>query len=241
VIKGPPALIANGNITNETIALGAVSGLNAIAATTLVATNHNASSFSSDSYSISVGTAAGTKLPVSMTLFSGPNVALPFDMTINANNNQYSPIFNSTVSPNVGDTYQFLVTFSDGSTQVLSSTVATVLNSFPQSLAMITTGAGTPTIPVLSWSAPASPPAALPYTYSVGLNGTNLVNENWNYSGHHDGGGIPSSTTSIPFNVDGSANPSSSLTLGDIYDWYVQIQDANGNTAQYMTTYTPSN
>jgi len=44
--------------------------------------------------------------------------------------NQYSPIFNNTVSPNVGDAYQFLVTFSDGSTQVLSSAVTTVLNSF---------------------------------------------------------------------------------------------------------------
>jgi uncharacterized protein (DUF2141 family) len=163
-IKGPPPLIVSGNVTNETIALGAVSGPNAVAATTLIATNHNASSFSSDSYNINVAIDSGTKLPVSMTLFSGPNVAVPLDISLSGNNNDYSPIFNNTVSPNVGDTYQFLVTFSDGSAQVLASTVTTVLNSFPQNLTMITNGTGTPTIPVLSWSAPASPPAALPYT-----------------------------------------------------------------------------
>jgi hypothetical protein len=238
---GPQPIIVNGNVANETVALGAASGPNTVAATTFVATSHNAFSFTSDSYSVNVGINDGTKLPVSMTVFSGPNIAVPYDMTVSANNNEYSPIFNNTVSPNVGDTYQFMVTFSDGSTQVLSSTVTTVLSSFPQNLTMITTGTGTPTIPVLSWSAPAATPAALPYTYQVGLYGSNLVNENWGYSGHHDGGGIPSTTTSVLFNVDGSANPSSSLILGDTYNWYVGIQDANGNTAQYTTTYMPSN
>jgi len=90
-VKGPPPLTVTGNVTNETIALGAASGPNTVAATTFVATSHNAFSFTSDSYSISVGVNDGTKLPVSMTVFSGPNVAVPYDMAVNTNNKPVQP------------------------------------------------------------------------------------------------------------------------------------------------------
>ena len=233
--NGPPPLVVGGDITNQTIALGAVSGANTVAATMFVTTSHNGFSFQSDNYSINLGIDFGTKLPISMTLFSGPNAAVPFDMTATPNSD-YQPIFNNSVSPNMGDTYQFLVTFSDGSTQVLSATVTAVLtsSSFPQNLTMITTGLGSPTVPVLSWSAPTTPPAFLPYVYEVSVNGGS-DNENWNYPNHSNG--IPSTTTSVQYNVDGSANPNSPLIVGQTYNWEVQVQDADGNSASYTTTY----
>jgi hypothetical protein len=171
-----------------------------------------------------------------MTLFSGNNVAVPFDMTAERNN-QYNPIFNNSVRPLSTDTYQFLVTYSDGTTQVMSNTGLTVLDTFATSLAM---NSGTPytnIVPLLTW-APPSPLPAFSYTYSVGLNNANGAQENWNYGGNNSNG-IPSSQLSVLFNTDGSANPNASLTPATLYNWWVTVQDDNGNSAQFQTTYTP--
>jgi hypothetical protein len=224
--NGPPSLAVNTSISGSNITLAAVS------AKTFVATNHQRSA-SPDTYGITLSTDVGTKRPVSMTLFSGNNVAVPFDMTAERNN-QYNPIFNNTVRPLSTDTYQFLVTFSDGTTQVMSNTGLTVLDSFAQTLAMntpVNSTSLTPlTVPMLNWSAPASPPAF--YNYSVGLNNINNAQENWNYNGGHNSNGIPSTLLNVMFNVDGSANPSPTLTTGTMYSWWVQVRDDNGNSAQ---------
>jgi hypothetical protein len=235
--NGPPSLAVNTSISGNNITLTAVS------AKTFVGTSHQR--FASppptpDSYSIGLSTYVGTKRPVSMTLLSGNNVAVPFDMTAERHN-QYNPIFNNTVRPLSTDTYQFLVTFSDGTTQVLSNTGLTVLDSFAQNLAMntpVNSTSLTPlTVPMLNWSAPASPPAF--YNYSVGLSNANNAQENWNYNGGNNSNGIPSTQLNVMFNVDGSANPSPSLTTGTMYNWWVQVRDDNGNQAQFQTTYIP--
>ena len=144
--------------------------LTAASAATFVTTNHSLSG-STNTYDINVGVNLEHKLPVSMTLFSGPNVAVPFDMDGGTNNNDFQPIFNNSVRPLVGDLYQFLVTYSDGTTQVLSNSVSTVLDSFAQNLQMNSPVAGSATVPVLNWQAPAAPPAF--YTYKVKLNSFN--------------------------------------------------------------------
>jgi hypothetical protein len=223
--NGPLPITVSATTSGNNIALTSA------AATTYVATNHTLSS-GVNTYNLNVGLNIGTKLPVSATLFSGKNVAVPFDIDSSSGNNSYSPVYNNSISPTVGDVYQFLITYSDGSTSVVSTTVSAVLTSFAQNLAMNSPVAGTTTVPVLNWAAPASPPSV--YNYRVGLSGNNV---NWDYKGSKDGNGLPSTTTHVTYNVDGRANPNSPLTSGT-YTWWVTVQDANSNTAQFQTTYT---
>src|SRR6267154_1313113 len=95
--NGPPSLAVNTSISCSNITLAAVS------AKTFVATNHQRSVSppsppGPDTYGITLSTDVGTKRPVSMTLFSGNNVAVPFDMTAERNNS-YNPIFDNSVRP----------------------------------------------------------------------------------------------------------------------------------------------
>jgi hypothetical protein len=226
---GPPPLTVSGNTTSNIVLSNAPMAVN-------VATNHQF--FSGDSYNLDLRENWGTKRPISVTLFSGPNVSVPFDMGADSNNDERTPNFPGSTIPVVGDTYQFQVTYSDGTTGIITSQVTAVLTSFAQSLAMNTAGPSySRTKPLLTWAAPASPPTS--YTYSVDLSNSGGVQENWYYSGGNNSNGIPSTQTSVVFNVDGFANPSSSLTTGTTYDWSVTVQDANANTAQFITTYIP--
>jgi hypothetical protein len=227
---GPPPLSVSGNITSNDITLtSAVSTID-------VTTGHQKfNGGGNDTYSLNFNLNWGTKRPVIMTLLSGPNVPVPWDMSVDTNNGGGLGLPNSTV-PLVGDTYQFQVTFSDGSTQTMPASVTVVLNSFAQSLAMQTTAPGSPTVPLLTWTAPASPPAS--YTYNVNLfNGNSTPQEFWSYYGNGTGNGIPSTQTSVLFDTDGSANPSSSLTVAGTYNWSVTVQDDTGNSAQFTTSY----
>jgi hypothetical protein len=162
-------------------------------------------------------------------------VLVPFDMDADSNNSEQTPNFLNGAIPLVGDTYQFQVTFSDGTTQNMSASVTALLSSFAQNLAMNTSSPHSGIVPLLTWAAPSSPPPF--YTYTVGLNNAKGAQENWYYSGGNNSNGIPSTQTSVVFDVDGSAFPSSSLTSGMTYDWWVTVRDANGNSAQFSTTY----
>ena len=234
--SNPPTVTVSGTTTGADVTLG-----NA-AAIISVPTSVQESSGQPNSYNISVQVDSGTKLPVSMTLFSGPNVAVPYDMNADQHSGSYTPVFNNSISPTVGDTYQFLVTYSDGTSSVLSAQVTAVLtSSFARNLVMQTTSPGSPTIPLLTWSAPSPIPSALPYSYEVGLNNVNPTSqESWFYSGgnNNNGNGIPSSQTSVLYNTDSSASPNSPLIVGGTYNWSVTVQDSNNNSVQYTTTYT---
>ena len=168
-----------------------------------------------------------------VTLFSGPNVPVPFDNGADEHQDVQTVNFPASAVPVVGDTYQFQVLFSDGSTQTLSASVTGVLtNSIPTSLVMNPSPSATD--PTLTWGAPATPPAS--YTYSVGVYDPH-GSLNWNYSGGNNSNGIPSTQLSVLYNVDGSSS-STTLAGATQYNWYVQVQDANRNTAQVTTTYT---
>ena len=229
--SNPPTLTVSGSTTgNITLASAPV--------IIAVPTSVFGSSGQPNSYALSVQVDYGTKLPVSMTLISGKNVAVPYDMNADSHNANYSPIFTNTVSPVAGDAYQFLVNYSDGTTQVVTATVSAVLSSFAQNLVMQTTSPGSPTVPLLTWSAPAVLPSALPYSYSVTLSNNNGTSQEfWNYYGSGSGNGIPSTQTNVLFNTDGSANPSGTLTVGGSYNWTVFVQDNNNNQCAYTTTY----
>jgi hypothetical protein len=231
----PPTIVVSGNTTGNIVLTNPVTTLS-------VTTNHQQTNGSSDTYNVNFGVSSGSKRPVAVTLFSGPNVAVPYDMVVDQNNNGgQSPAFLNGAIPLVGDTYHFQVTYSDGTSNPdMTASVTAVLTSFARTLAMQTTTPGSPTIPLLTWQAPASPPAS--YTYSVNLysvSGPNNVN--WNYSGGHNSNGISSGTTNVMFNTDNSATSNgssiSSLPTTTTYNWSVTVQDANGNSAQETTAY----
>jgi hypothetical protein len=225
-----PTITVSGNSTGNNLIL-----TNPLATIGIPTNTQQTNGSNTITYGINVEISSGSKLPISMTLFSGKNVAVPYDLNADQHNSNYSPIYINSVSPTVGDTYQFLVTFSDGTTQILTGTVNAVLTSFAQNPAMQTTAPGSPNIPLLTWQAPASPPAS--YTYSVRLNNApGSPQENWNYSGGQNSNGIPSTQLNVLFNTDGTANPSASLLTGT-YQWSVTVQDNNRNSAQFTTTY----
>jgi hypothetical protein len=230
----PPTItVTSSNLTNQNLTLTSYT------ATPAVNTFVQGSSGQPDSYSLNLQISNETKLPISMTLFSGKNVAVPYDMSADQHNSNESPLYNNSVSPSVGDNYQFLVTFSDGTTSIISAPITAVLSSsFAGNLAMNSPVSNTTTVPVLNWTAPTTAPTITPYTYNVSLNNQNGPQENWYYSGSNNGNGLPSTTTHVQFDTDGSANPSSSLTPGDTYNWSVTVIDNDNNSAQYSTTYT---
>jgi hypothetical protein len=230
----PPTISVSGTTT------GADNTLTNASAIVSVSTSVQEFPPNTNNYNISLQVATGTKLPISMTLLSGPNVSAPYDMNADQHSANYNPVFNSSVSPIVGDTYQFLVNFSDGSTETLSAQVTAVLSSsFARNLTMQTTAPGSPTVPLLTWTAPSPLPAASPYDYTVGLsNASGTSQTNWFYSGgnNNSGNGIPSSQTSVLYNTDGQASPNSPLSSGT-YNWSVTVQDNNNNSVTYTTTY----
>ncbi len=180
-----------------------------------------------NTYSLIPNIYDGTKHAVAVTLISGLNVAVPFDMGIDPSNSTWISL--NANRPTGGDTYMFKVTYSDGTTQTLSGSVTGVLDTFATSLSVTATPSAT--IPTFSWAAPATPPAF--YTYRLDLWG-NSDSTNWNYPNGDD---LPSTTLSALYNTDGGAS-SPSLTSGNAYTWRIQVRDAFGNSATRQTIYT---
>ena len=166
------------------------------------------------SYGLNLGALGGTRQLANVTLMSGPNMAVPLDIGYDPNSsNMYVSLGNGSIAPVAGQNYGFLVTFSDGSTQIITGSVSAVMgpNNVAQNLvASSASGADTPTF---SWSAPATLPVLTPFTYSVQNLGSNSLD-------------VPSSVTSVDLATLGKT-----LTTGTYY-WQVQVQDADGNTAE---------
>lgn len=218
-----PMITVSGNTTSNLT-------LSSASAIAMVSTD-NQFDGTNNYYNLSLRIVDGTKNAVAATLISGPNVAVPFDTGLGGSSNDINIGLN-TISPAVGDTYGFKVYFSDLTTQIISGSVTAVLSSFAQNLVAQTTAPYTITVPLFTWAAPATPPAY--YTYEVNLWGNN-DSTNWYYPQGND---LPSSTLSVPYNVDGRAS-SSSLTVGHSYTWQVSVRDANRNSATRQTNYTP--
>jgi uncharacterized protein (DUF2141 family) len=229
---GPPPITVSGNTSGNTLPLtSAVSTIN-------LTTNHQQFNGSNDSYNLNFNMSWGSKRPVAMTLLSGSNVPLPWDMPVDQNNGMNAGLPNGQV-PHVGDAYQFQVTFSDGTTQTIPESVTAVLNSFVTNMQIntpVNSSSGTPvTVPMFNWVTPASTPN--PYTYFINLNtASGSTNVNWNDYGGHNSNGIASGTTNVQFNADSSANVWA-LPTGQTYNWFVGVQDSQGNSSQEGTAY----
>jgi hypothetical protein len=219
----PTIVVTTANVTNANLDLTPEN----VPSTVQVSTNYQNSG---PTYSLSFQVNWGTKRPVALTLISGANTPVPFDMSVDENNSAQSPTFPNGVLPVVGDAYQFQVLYSDGTTQTLSPSVTAVLgaSSIAQNLAVNPNLPNSSTVPLFTWTAPASPPAV--YYYGICVFNQNGLSLNWCDLGHGSGHGLPSSPTNIVSNADGSAS-SASLTSGTTYNWNIQVQDANGNSA----------
>jgi hypothetical protein len=201
---GAPTFAVSGPTTKDVVFASAN-------ATALVLTNYFIGGGGSG-YGISPEAVSGTKQLANITVFAGPNLAVPLDMGSDSNNGNNVQLANGSIAPIVGQSYGFMVTFSDGSTQILTGSVGAVMgpDNVAQNLtASSASGADTPTF---SWSAPATPPALLPFEYSV----QNLVSNSIHVS---------SSVTSVDLATYGKT-----LTTGTYY-WQVEVDDAYGNSA----------
>jgi hypothetical protein len=153
--------------------------------------------------------------------------------------NDFVPNFNSSVSPTVGDIYQFQVAFANDSTQTIPVSVTEVLNAFATNLSETTSGTvGATTLsrnqPEFTWAPPSVAPTFYVYEVDVYQDNQHI----WSYKGGHGSNGLPSTTTSVVFNTDGKASQSM-LTTGTKYSYSVTVTDNAGNSATYVVSYTP--
>lgn len=208
--------------------------LSSVSTTARVTTGHGFDGGTNHWYNLNMEVRDGTKLVTSVTLISGRNVAVPFDLGKSWSFYAWANL-GATV-PNVGDSYGFKVTYSDGTTANISGSVTGVLGTSAMATNLLV-NVGSPNtrnIPLFTWAAPTAPPAS--YTYQLSVYQSGVGGSNWWYP---DGNGLPSTTLSAVYNVDGRANPASLLT-GATYIWEVEVRDANRNSARYQATpYTP--
>lgn len=219
--------------------------LSATNSTATVSTQNQMSTSSggtSQSYGLNLSVRAGYKLPVAVTVVSGPNMIHPVDLASCSSCGHvqfnFSPNLGSAV-PNVGDAYSFMVTYSDGTTETLTSSVTAVLTAFATALSPSGSVPGQ-TTPTFSWTDPSS---ASSYTYQFNLTDNN-GNTIWQIPGNNsNSGNFSSSITSITWGTDptGANNPPSvsSLTSGVTYNWQIAVQDANGNQAVTQVDFIP--
>ena len=236
--NGPPAVTVNGATTaNLTL-----SNANSTVALTTLHTRQadpNAQNGYNDSYNLNFDVYSGIKLPVAVSLLSGPNAIVPMDVGQcgDCGNNGFGFWIglNSAV-PKVGDAYGFLVTYSDGTTQNFTVSVSTVLSAFATN--MLPNASGASTTPTFTWTDPAS---AGNYIYSFSLWDSN-GNTIWQIPGNDSkSNGFSNSITSIPWGTDptggGSTPTVTSLSSGSMYNWQIQAQDSSGNEAQMQVSF----
>ena len=174
----------------------------------------------STSYTLSFEVNESDKLPVAVTLNSGPNVpsnsgtvALDMGICTTCGSGQFEYSVSLPGTPNVGDTYGFTVTYSDGS-QDTGTTVAAAVTGWnggstvvgpsdaPTALAP-TNNSGTSTTPTFTWT-----------------DSANALGANFTYSFYLSNSTCSGSCTiwQIPGNNSKSSGFSNSITVS-VEDW----------------------
>jgi hypothetical protein len=180
----------------------------------------------------------GSKQLVAAELVSGPNVVIPQDISY-CDGTSFYFAFCSSINlygntPKVGDAYGLQLTYSDGSQETVSETVASVPGSFGTNPS--SAGVGTSLTPNFTWT---DPPNASNYGYTFDLTGGS---ENWSIPGG-GWGTFPSSIQSLSWGVDptgaGNLPSQASLTSGVSYNWDVSAYDSNDNVSILEVGYYP--
>jgi hypothetical protein len=232
---------------------------NATAAVTTQYYQSTSSGGTSSGYSLNFDVRGANRLPVTVTLSSGPNMINPVDIGVctgcGSSQFQYNSSIGSTV-PTVGDTYNFTVTYSDGS-QDTGNTVNGALTAFGSTGAIVgasdlvtnlapTGTSSTSVTPTLSWTYPAGANSAnYVYSFYMSDNNGNTIWQLPNSSSNSNGftyAQVPAGTLTWgvdPIPGDNSTPTGSLNTSGTQYNWQIQVQDTNGNSAQTQTWYQP--
>jgi hypothetical protein len=171
------------------------------------------------------------KVPAAAQITSGPSLVLPIDLGV-GNSSDHFGLQGWTnlwpTTPTVGDQYTVHVTYLDGSTEDLLLTVSGYITSAPTPTSPANLATGVALAPTFTWSAPAAPPAGA-YTYNIGVY-SNSGGNGWWY------GSMPSSQTSVLYDVDGNASPT--LAPNTQYSWQIEVQDVQGNRASQSVNFT---
>jgi hypothetical protein len=233
----------SGNLSNQNLTIPSANG---VAAVTTQNYTSSSTSGSSQSYDLNFQVNGLVKQPVAVSLASGPNAISPLDIalcgTSSSGCGQGFQINFSTgsVAPKVGDSYTFNVTYSDGTTGTLNAAVTAVLTTLASSLAP--SGVGGSTTPTFTWTDPTCT-ACSSYVYSFYINDQS-GNTIWQIPGNNSNlNGFSNAITSLTWGVDptggGSTPTLSSLSTSTTYNWQIQLQDSNGNSATTQVQYQP--
>jgi hypothetical protein len=232
----------SGPLTGQAFALSTANSA-ATVATQYYQITGQAGSSSSSGYNLNFYLREGNKLPVAVTLLSGPNVIDPVDIS------NYCPgcgsvqfqyqLSVSSYTPTVGDTYTFKVTYSDSTSD--TETIAAAVTGWngttslvgPNNLpANLSPNDQSSLQPNFSWSDPAEDSTDVFSFYLSDSTGNTI----WQIPGNGSRTtGFSSSIASLAWGVDptDSSNIPSVSDLSDatLYSWRVQVQDSNGNQA----------
>ncbi|HUN54903.1 MAG TPA: carboxypeptidase-like regulatory domain-containing protein [Smithella sp.] len=188
---------------------------------------------STSSYRLDFAVTGITDLPAKAQVAAGQNIPVPMDLQ-KANNSigGFSCMVDlGAVRPDLTDSYNININYYDGVAEEWTEPVTAVLDSFVQNIYGDTT-----TTPTYNWTAPASPPAF--FTYYIEVYDSVTGNLIWYYPSQTPYG-MPSTQTSVVYNVDGTASQSA-LTTGRAYYVFVTVRDANFNSAWYGVSDTPT-
>ena len=148
-------------------------------------------------YSLDFSVNGVVKQPAAVTLISGPHALTPADIGECNSCGGFDFYFGTNTDvPKVGDTYDLLVTYADGTTQTLTASVSAVLSAFATGLSP--TATGTNLKPTFKWTDPAD---ASSYVYSFNL-WDSSSNQIWQIPNHDSGNGFASTITSIVWGTD---------------------------------------
>jgi hypothetical protein len=185
-------------------------------------------------------------LPTQVTLLAGPYVVAPADFAICSTcgeQSEFNIVLNTNgVRPQVGDSYDLQITYSDATIapDFVTLMVTGVSDTFASSLTPI--GAAPGATPTFRWTDPLNPST---YGYQFLLSDS-TGNPIWQIPGVNAFSGIfSSSITSVPWSTTkdptGASNPPSVTTLvgGVTYTWSISVQDSNGNSAKTQVTFVP--
>jgi hypothetical protein len=180
-----------------------------------------------EGYAINVTTRATDRIPLRARLIAGPNLgqSVPLDIGYvgkrGADSVDEIDFLNLTGAASVGDAYSVLVTYDDGTTQVLKPAVNAVV---PAATNLSPQGAGAGVSPTFSWRAPTPAPATFSYELFVTTNPFGPA--------FMDARNLPSTTTSVPY----SGQP---LVAGASDVWVLRITDGSGNRADMQVPFSP--
>jgi hypothetical protein len=230
-------------LTGQNLTL-ATANSTAVVATQYYQMTGKAGASTSSGYNINFDVREGNKLPVAVTLLSGPNVINPVDISnycpgCGSVQFQYHVPLNSD-TPTVGDTYSLKVTYSDSSSD--TETLSPAVTGWNGTSSLVgTSDLVTGVLPDdqagleadFSWSDPSVDSSDLFSFYLTDSSGNTV----WQVPGSNSNfGGFSSSITSLSWGVDpndpgNDLPPGVVLTDQAMYTWGIQAQDNNGNQA----------